>query len=102
MESLFPQPDPGAEKHGLRSAAAGGGLCCWIMRSRAPEANKDTGVVESIRHPAIQAFLEWARDAVGRDPAFRAKVDAALGELTISPKLKHHIEDELDRITPRA
>ena len=58
--------------------------------------------MESIRHPAIQAFLEWARDAVGRDPSFRPQVEAALAELTISPKLKHHIEDELDRVTPQA
>ena len=67
-----------------------------------PEGNKEVGVVESIRNPAIQAFLEWARDAIGRDPSFRPKVDAALAELTISPKLKHHIEDELDRISPQA
>jgi hypothetical protein len=55
-------------------------------------------MVESVRHPAIQTFLEWAREAIGRDPAFRVKVDAALAELTISPKLKHSIEEELDRI----
>jgi hypothetical protein len=56
-------------------------------------------MVESVQHPAIQTFLEWARDAVGRDPSFRSKVDAALAELTISPKLRHHIEEELDLIT---
>jgi len=56
-------------------------------------------MVESVQHPAIQTFLEWAREAVGRDPSFRAKVDAALAELTISPKLRHHIEEELDLIT---
>jgi hypothetical protein len=53
-------------------------------------------MVESIQHPAIQTFLEWAREAIGRDASFRAKVDAALAELTISPKLRHHIEEELD------
>lgn len=56
-------------------------------------------MVESVQHPAIQTFLEWAREAVGRDPSFRSKVDAALAELTISPKLRHHIEEELDLIT---
>ena len=55
-------------------------------------------MVESVRHPAIQTFLEWAREAIGRDPSFRAKVDAALAELTISPTLRHHLTDELDRI----
>jgi hypothetical protein len=56
-------------------------------------------MVESVRHPAIQTFLEWAREAIGRDPSFRPKVDAALADLTISPKLKHFIEEELDRIS---
>ncbi len=55
-------------------------------------------MVESVQHPAIQTFLEWAREAIGRDPSFRVKVDAALAELTISPKLRHHIEEELDLI----
>jgi hypothetical protein len=55
-------------------------------------------MVESVQHPAIQTFLEWAREAVARDPSFRVKVDAALAELTISPKLRHHIEEELDLI----
>ena len=56
-------------------------------------------MVESVQHPAIQTFLEWAREAIGRDPSFRVKVDAALAELTISPKLRHHIEEELDLVT---
>jgi hypothetical protein len=56
-------------------------------------------MVESVQHPAIQTFLEWAREAITRDPSFRVKVDAALAELTISPKLRHHIEEELDLIT---
>jgi hypothetical protein len=55
-------------------------------------------MVESVQHPAIQTFLEWAREAVGRDPSFRPKVDAALAELTISPKLRRHIEEELDLV----
>jgi hypothetical protein len=55
-------------------------------------------MVESVRNPAIQTFLEWAREAIGRDPAFRVQVDAALAELTISPTLRHHLTDELDRI----
>jgi hypothetical protein len=55
-------------------------------------------MVESVRNPAIQTFLEWAREAIGRDPAFRGQVDAALAELTISPTLRHHLTDELDRI----
>lgn len=59
-------------------------------------------MVESVRHPAILTFLEWAREAIGRDPAFRAKVDAALAELTISPTLRHHIDDELDRMARAA
>lgn len=59
-------------------------------------------VVESVRHPAIQSFLEWAREAIGRDPSFRVKVDAALSELTISPALRHHLEDELDQIAVAA
>ena len=40
-------------------------------------------MVESVRHPAIQTFLEWAREAIGRDPSFRVKVDAALAELAL-------------------
>lgn len=60
-------------------------------------------MVESLRHPAIQTFLEWAREAIGRDPSFRAQVDAALAELTISPGLRHQLTEELDRIArPRA
>ncbi len=55
-------------------------------------------MVESVRHPAIRTFLEWAAEAIRRDPAFRARVDAALAEVTISPKLRHHIEEELDRV----
>ena len=55
-------------------------------------------MVESVRHPAIQTFLEWARAAIGRDPSFRVKVDAALADLTISPTLRHHLEEELDLI----
>ena len=53
-------------------------------------------MVETVRHPAIQTFLEWAREAIGRDPSFRVKVDAALAELTISPALRYHLEAELD------
>ena len=56
-------------------------------------------MVESVRHPAIQTFLEWAREAIGRDPSFRVKVDAALAELTISPTLRRHLEAELDLIS---
>ena len=59
-------------------------------------------MVESVRHPAIQTFLEWAREAIARDPSFRVKVDAALAELTISPKLRHHLEEELDLIARSA
>jgi len=55
-------------------------------------------MVESVRHPAIQTFLEWAREAISRDPSFRVKVDVALAELTISPALRHHLEAELDLI----
>ena len=55
-------------------------------------------MVESVRHPAIQTFLEWAREVIGRDPSFRVKVDAALSELTISPTLRRHLESELDLI----
>ena len=57
-------------------------------------------MVESVRNPAILSFLEWAREAIGRDPSFRPKVDAALAGLTISPQLRRHIEHELDRIAP--
>jgi hypothetical protein len=53
-------------------------------------------MVESVRHPAIQTFLEWAREAIERDPAFRVKVDAALADLTLSPTLRRHLESELD------
>jgi hypothetical protein len=66
--------------------------------SRADVPGKEDLMAESVRHPAIQSFLEWAREAIGRDPSFRAKVDAALSELTISPALRHHLEDELDLI----
>jgi hypothetical protein len=59
---------------------------------------KEGSMVETVRHPAIQTFLEWAREAIGRDPSFRVKVDAALAELTISPALRHHLEAELDLI----
>jgi hypothetical protein len=62
---------------------------------------KEESMVESVRHPAIQTFLEWAREVIGRDPSFRVKVDAALDELTISPMLRHHLTDELDRIGRR-
>ncbi len=55
-------------------------------------------MVESVQHPAIQTFLEWAREAIGRDPSFRTQVDTALAGLTISPKLKHQLEEELDQI----
>jgi len=55
-------------------------------------------MVESVQHPAIQTFLEWAREVIGRDPSFRVKVDAALSELTISPTLRRHLESELDLI----
>ena len=55
-------------------------------------------MVESVRHPAIETFLEWAREAIGRDPSFRAQVDAALAGLTISPLVRRHIEAELDLI----
>jgi hypothetical protein len=65
-----------------------------------PRQAKEGAVVESVRHPAIVGFLEWAREAIGRDPSFRPQVDAALAELTISPQLRRHIEQELDRIMP--
>lgn len=55
-------------------------------------------MVESVRHPAIQTFLEWAREAIARDAAFRPEVDAALARLTISPQIRRHIEAELDRV----
>ena len=55
-------------------------------------------MVESVQHPAIQTFLEWAREVIGRDPSFRVNVDAALSELTISPTLRRHLESELDLI----
>jgi hypothetical protein len=62
------------------------------------DSSRRKRMVESVRHPAIQTFLEWAREAIERDPSFRAEVDAALADLTISPILRHHLTDELDRI----
>ena len=59
---------------------------------------QDDTALDSVRHPAIQAFLEWAREAIGRDPSFRAQVDTALADLTIAPKLRHQLDDELDQI----
>ena len=59
---------------------------------------QDDPTIESVRHPAIQTFLEWAREAIARDPAFRAEVETALAELTISPQLRHQIDAELDQI----
>ena len=61
------------------------------------DMNQDTPL-ESVRHPAIQTFLEWAREAIGRDPSFRSKVEDALADLAISPTLRHQLDDELDRI----
>jgi hypothetical protein len=58
--------------------------------------------VESLRHPAIQTFLEWARDAISRDPAFRSQVEEGLSGLSISPKLRRQLEEELDRIAAAA
>ena len=40
-------------------------------------------MVESVRHPAIQTFLEWAREAIGRDPSFRAQV--GFGPISLTP-----------------
>jgi hypothetical protein len=57
---------------------------------------KEEAMVESVHNPAVETFLEWAREAIGRDPSFRAKVDAALADLTIAPNLRHQIENELD------
>jgi len=59
---------------------------------------QDDSTVESVRHPAIQTFLEWAREAIARDPAFRGEVETALAALTISPKLRHQLDAELDQI----
>jgi hypothetical protein len=71
----------------------------WVVKAVVEDRKlKEESMVESVRHPAIQTFLEWAREAIGRDPSFRVKVDAALAELTISPTLRHHLTDELDRI----
>jgi hypothetical protein len=58
--------------------------------------------LESVRHPAIQTFLEWAREAIERDPSFRSQVEEALSGLTISPKLRHELDEELDRIAREA
>jgi hypothetical protein len=62
---------------------------------------RDEPALDSVRHPAVQAFLEWARAAIKRDPSFRSQVDAALADLTISPRLRHQLDEELDRIASR-
>jgi hypothetical protein len=73
-----------------------------VVERFGPETTaREESMAESVRHPAIETFLEWAREAIGRDPSFRAKVDAALADLTLSPALRHHLTDELDRI-PRS
>lgn len=46
----------------------------------------------------LDSFLEWAAEAIARDPSHRADVEKALAETTMAPELRRVAEEELERL----
>jgi hypothetical protein len=47
---------------------------------------------------AIDSFLQWAREAIERDPSHWVDVEKALAETTMPPELRRVVEAELKRL----
>lgn len=58
----------------------------------------DTHVEGDAGREAIESFLNWAREAIARDPTHWADVEKALAETTLSPELRRLVEAELARL----